>query len=314
MSTSSTTVLYEPPWRPFQIAFSSTFAAQSRCAIASFAPSSSNFVHIVRLVGPSVIKEATVPVIFPQTHIQFSPLGSASNGTLMISTADCLRLWQVTTDSVSLATSIPNDGPCEILTCADWSPLDNMVIAGTTEGAVSMFDVTTLCPLSRIVAHDHQVHDVKFITASPTFVTAGLEGSIRFFDLRDLMSSFVYFQTAMPLLRLAVSPISTTKVATFSKDSRTVSIIDTRSPGMACNKVHHTAKVTSIDWSSLVEDRLFSTDVAGNLMMSDLAEGVLDGESSLLYHAPGAIQNSAIALTGVALVTDTAVELVNGPH
>jgi WD repeat-containing protein 68 len=314
MSSTTTSLIYEPPWPPFQIGFSSSFATQSRCAIASFVRSSSNFIHIVRLVGPSVINEATVPVIFPQTHVQFSPLGTSSNRTLMISTADCLRVWHVDLDTVTLAASIPNDGKCEILTSADWSPLDNMVIAGTTEGAVSMLDMTTLTPLSRIVAHDHQVHDVKFITASPTFVTAGLEGSVRFFDIRDLMSSFVYFQTAMPLLRVSVSPLSVTKIATFSKDSKSVSVIDTRSPGMPVHKVRHQAKLTSINWSSLVEDRLFSTDAGGNLMMTDLTEGVFDGESSLLYHAPGPIQNAAIALTGVAIVTDTTVELVKGPH
>jgi WD repeat-containing protein 68 len=189
-----------------------------------------------------------------------------------------------------------------------------MVIAGTTEGAVTMFDVTSLTPLSRIVAHDHQIHDLKFIAASPTFVTAGLEGSVRFFDMRDLMSSFVYFQTAMPLLRLAVSALSVTKVATFSKDAKSISIIDTRSPGMPCNKVRHGAKVTSMAWSSLVEDRIFSTDDTGCLLMTDLSEGSLEGESSVMYRAPGAIQNSAIGLTGVAIVTDTAVELVKGPH
>jgi WD repeat-containing protein 68 len=232
----------------------------------------------------------------------------------MISTSDCLRLWQVDLDSVTLTAAIPNDGKCEILTCADWSPLENVVIAGTTEGAVSMIDITSLTPLSRIVAHDHQVHDIKFVSASPTFLTAGLEGSVRFFDMRDLMSSFVYFQTAMPLLRLSVSSLSVTKVATFSKDSKCISIIDTRSPGMPCHKVHHNAKVTSIEWSSLVEDRLFSTDAGGSLLMSDFTEGTSDGDSSVIYEASGPIQNSAIALTGVAIVTDTAIELVKGPH
>jgi hypothetical protein len=62
---------------------------------------------------------------------------------------------------------------------------------------------------------------------------------MHFFDLRNLMANSVYYQTAMPLQRVAVSPIDRTKLATFSKDSKTVAAIDSKSPGMLYHLVHH---------------------------------------------------------------------------
>jgi WD repeat-containing protein 68 len=202
----------------------------------------------------------------------------------------------------------------EIMTCGDWSPLDeNMVMCGTTEGAVSIFDVSLPTCISRIVAHDHQVNTVTFCPASPSFLTGGLEGSVRFFDLRDLMSSYVYFQTAFPVLKVAISKVDPIHFAVFAKDGQTVSILDTRQPGMPYNIIHHiNGAVTCMSWSNLVGKRVFSADISGDLMVSELVDNTQDADSKLVYKATSSIQNLALGSGILGLVTDSGIEFVSG--
>jgi hypothetical protein len=88
----------------------------TRAAIASFERSPSNFIHILRLIGPSVINEVTVPS-FSRRHTSSS--SRSARGVYLTPTAECLGVWKVDLDSVSLGGSIPTDGKFEIPTCAD---------------------------------------------------------------------------------------------------------------------------------------------------------------------------------------------------
>jgi len=56
-----------------------------------------------------------------------------------------------------------------------------------------------------LIAHDKEVYDIHFAKERNMFGSAGADGSIRQFDLRDLQHSSVLYETekARPILKLA---------------------------------------------------------------------------------------------------------------
>ena len=300
------------PWRPMNIAFSSNFSTHSRLAVSSFERSSNNVISVIRVVGPSLLADGTANVTFPQTHIQFSPMSSQSESDLLITTAECLRVWQVGSGTMTQTGMIPAGSPSEVYSAADWSSIEeNLAVVGSTEGTVAIADLSSLTKVSTIIAHDHSVHDLAFCGTTPTFVTAGFDGSLRFFDLRDLMSSYIFYQTSNPLMRASVSPLDSNKIATFAANSSTVVVVDGRQPGMPCALIKHPgARVTSVAWSHLITDRVFSTDVSGVVFSSNVTSGQLQTDSEQIYKAATPIQASSTGLGMVGIVTKSGVEIL----
>ena len=312
MSTQAAVSSLPLTWRPMNIAFSSNFSTHSRLAVSSFESSSSNVISVTRVVGPSLLADGTATVSFPQTHIQFSPMNSPGESDLLITTAEALRIWQVGNGVLTQTGLVPASLPSEIFSAADWSSIEeNLAVLGSTEGTVTIVDLSSLTKVSTIIAHDHSVHDLAFCGTTPTFITAGFDGSLRFFDLRDLMSSYIFYQTAKPLLRVSVSPLDSNKIATFATESGSVVIVDGRQPGMPCALIKHASqRVTSVAWSHLITDRVFSTNVDGGVLASNVTTGKLQTDSEEIYKASTAIQASSTGLGMVGIVTRSGVEIL----
>jgi WD repeat-containing protein 68 len=163
------------------------------------------------------------------------------------------------------------------------------------------------------MAHDHQVCAISFCSSSPAFLTGGLEGSVRFFDLRDLVTSYVYFQTTLPVLRISVSKVDPTKFAAFAKDGKTIFVVDVRQPGIPCHTIRHpNGIVTSMGWSALLKGRMFSCDFKGNVIVSDLLDGIELAKSKVIHQTVAPIQNMALGSGVLGLVTNTGIDFVNG--
>ena len=103
------------------------------------------------------------------------------------------------------------------------------------------------------------------------------------------------------------------KIAALSKDSHTVTIIDTRQPGIPSSLVHHPQKLTSIKWSRLIPDTLYSSDVSGILLSTSIDSPVLHPESSLLYTAESPIQSMTSGQGIIALSVDHQIDIVKAP-
>ncbi|OHT08459.1 WD repeat-containing protein LWD1-like protein [Tritrichomonas foetus] len=247
------------PFEPFRIAWSSPFSAETRLAVGSFEKSNVNFMKIIKFVGPSAINESEIRLPYPVCNIKFCPHGINDNSDRMITCGDNLKLWQISTDSVQLVSDVQTSPKKIPLTSFDWSIFqENLVLVGGTDGAATAVDVGTGQIAARIIAHDHPIHDISFCGTSPTFLTASFDGSLRFFDLRDLQSSFIYYQTAMPLMRIEVSPYDSNLIAMFSRDSQAVTVVDTRHPGVPVNTCEAgDSPITCIGWSKLQPNLLF---------------------------------------------------------
>jgi hypothetical protein len=121
-----------------------------------------------------------------------------------------------------------------------------------------------------VVAHEFAVHDVCAEGSDSVFLTAGFDGSIRQFDSRDLSTFSVIYQSAMPLLRLSVSPQDNDRIALFGRDATGVSIVDRRHPGtLLAVAPQGSQTVTGIDWCKRTGNVLFCVNDGGELRRSE---------------------------------------------
>lgn len=304
-------------WHPFGLAFSSPFSQESRIAVTSFETSGSNFLQLFRVVGPSVISDGRCETRFPQTCVRFSPGGGEGAQDLAVTCGDSLKVWRVEPGSASLAGDVVLSETPDPLTCVDWSLYDDsVVLTGSTDATATAVDLARGQVIARIIAHDHPVHDVCFCGASSTFVTAGFDGSLRFFDLRDLQTSLIWYQTAMPLMRACVSPLDASRAAVFAKGSRSVVVIDARRPGVAAATIEgHDAPVTCIGWSKLGSGGLYSSDESGGIFLGDLSSGALDVMTRKWWAASaGPVESFAIGQGVIAAAIGNHVTLIEAPR
>ncbi|KAH0793960.1 protein TRANSPARENT TESTA GLABRA 1-like [Histomonas meleagridis] len=275
-------------FNPFSLSFNSPFSKELRLAVASF-QQEQNRIKIFRIVGPSIIEESEAPVKFPQTSCLFSSIGSNDSFDSLITCGDTLKLWKISLDGINLMGEIDVSTTKDPITCQDWSLYDqSLVIVGSCNGSVTAVDLMSGQVVTRIIAHDHPIHDIQF--CGPTsFITVDFDGSMRLFDLRDLQSSFIYYQSAMPLMRVSVSPIDNFKVATFSKDSNYVVVIDTRRSGVPCGFCNeHIGNLTCLKWSNMIDNVLFTSDNKGYIYQSSMAENIVKLKANMInqYELP----------------------------
>ena len=87
---------------------------------------------------------------------------------------------------------------------------------------------------THIIAHDQPVYDLAFSHGVNIFATAGGDGSIRQFDLRNLENSAVLYekQDMSACLRLAWNKNDPHYLATIMLESNNIVILDTRHPSV----------------------------------------------------------------------------------
>lgn len=303
-------------WRPFGLAFSSPFSQESRVAVTSFETGKKNFVKFFRIVGPSILAEGECETRFPQTCVLFSPSGGEDASDVAVTCGDSLKVWRASSNGASAVADVSVNETSDPITCADWSLYeDSIVLTGSTDATATAIDLTRGQIAAKIIAHDHPLHDICFCGASSTFVTAGFDGSLRFFDLRDLQTSYIWYQTAMPLMRVAVSPLDTSRVVVFAKGSRSVVVIDARHPGVPEATIEgHGGAVTCLGWSKLRSDSVYSADDRGGLFLAGLSGTGLEVSTRMCWESGGdAIESFAIGQGVIAVAAGTRVDLLENP-
>jgi WD repeat-containing protein 68 len=302
-------------WPAFALSMSSPFSQETRLAVASFNRSRSNVLRVYRLVGPSLIAEGKALLEFPQTSCQFAPHPNLGGPTddILVSVGDSLRLWDVSSSGLQLLSDILVNATADPLTCSDWSPYErSIVVAGSTDGTAAAIDLTENDVVTRVIAHDHPVHDISFADAA-TFVTAGFDGSVRFFDLRDLQSSFIFYQSSFPLMRARVSPSDGTKIAAFSNESKTIVMIDSRRPGVPCALgSSRPGELTGIGWEKLGIQQVYASDSTGMVQIATLQPDIPRLEEQGWYKAADPVESLAVGQGVIAIAHGSKVDIVEG--
>jgi WD repeat-containing protein 68 len=118
------------------------------------------------------------------------------------------------------------------LTSFDWNLHDpSMIGTSSVDTTCTIWDIERECVKTQLIAHDKSVYDISFSNDVNTFASAGLDGSIRHFDLRELEHSTIIFESQdMPLLRVAWNRHDPNYLATIMNESNKVIILDVRMP------------------------------------------------------------------------------------
>lgn len=105
---------------------------------------------------------------------------------------------------------------------------------------------------TQLIAHDKEVYDIAFATNVFTFATAGADGSIRLFDVRNLEHSTILYdnQNQIPFVRLTWNRMDPNFIATVMMDNNKVTILDIRYPSSIYQELcGHSNYVNSLSWA-----------------------------------------------------------------
>ena len=142
---------------------------------------------------------------------------------------------------------------CAPLTSFDWNEVDkNMIGTSSIDTTCTIWDIEQSCVKTQLIAHDKEVYDIGFSANVNNFASAGADGSIRHFDLRDLEHSTILYESkdGKPLLRLAWNKQDPSYLATITMDSSVVTILDIRVPMVPVSTLSgHNQCVNSIAWA-----------------------------------------------------------------
>lgn len=139
------------------------------------------------------------------------------------------------------------------LTSFDWN-IDDPNIIGTCsiDTTCTIWDVERGIVKTQLIAHEKEVFDFGFAAGVNTFASAGADGSIRHFDIRNLEHSTIIFESPdqTPLVRLAWNREDPNLLATIMMNSNKVIILDLRYPMASLHELcGHSNCVNAIAWA-----------------------------------------------------------------
>lgn len=253
---------YDAGFRIYAMNWSVRHDRPFRIALSSFSEAQDNKVRVVQLNDDKgcfeVLSEVDHP--YPATNLKWIPDKLGSRPDMFATTADYLRIWRVSDDGKSSLRSTLHSNKtsefCAPLTSFDWNE-NNPDLIGTSsiDTTCTIWNVSREQPVTQLIAHDKEVFDIAFATASGNadiFASVGADGSVRMFDLRNLEHSTIIYETQdeKPLLRLAWNKQDPNYLATFQMDDMKVIILDIRLPSVpAAELTGHTACLNSLAWA-----------------------------------------------------------------
>lgn len=206
-------------------------------------------------------KASEVNVPYPCTNIAWGPssLRTPINAMQLITTGDCLRLWNYNAETAQLQQrcALVNKVKSTYMppvTNFDWNKTDpSIVITSSIDTTCTVWDVNTSVAKTQLIAHDSEVYDAAFVANSVNiFASVGADGSVRVFDLRSLDHSTIIYepQKPVPLVRVAANPLEENCLAALASKSNEAFALDIRVPGVPIAVLSgHQAPVNSIAWA-----------------------------------------------------------------
>ncbi|GMH39030.1 hypothetical protein BSKO_06928 [Bryopsis sp. KO-2023] len=231
-----------------------------RLALGSFRENTSNFLEVIQLdeeTGrfrcPQGFKADHG---YPATKVMFVPDKEGTMPDLLATSGECLRLWRIKEGGLKLEeelTNSKNPELCEPLTSFDWNDADPKLLGTcSTDRTCTIWHVEGHV-VERFVAHNKEVYDIAWGGQEGTFATVSADGSVRVFDLRNIDSSTIIYESPTadtPLVRLSWNKQDPRFLATVLKDSSKVVVLDIRSPTFPVAELdRHQAPVNSLTWA-----------------------------------------------------------------
>lgn len=136
-----------------------------------------------------------------------------------------------------------------------------MIGTSSIDSTCAIWDIEREEVIAKMIAHDKEAYDIAFSQSVNVFATAGADGSVRQFDLRNLESSTVLYerQDFNPCLRLSWSKLDPNYLATIVMDSSSVIILDIRQlSGPVAQLLGHNSCVNALSWSPEIGNHLLT--------------------------------------------------------
>lgn len=252
-------------------AFAICFAEDGdRLAVGGYSDHGPTSVEILN--GDNAVYKS-IQATFPITGVDWShQLIGTTSEKLRIYDEELREIWSVSASSSS--------GPPP-LTSLDWNKSSpQWILTSSVDTTCTLWDLSSQKPSAhtRLIAHDAEVLDVKFLTGSATlFGSCSTDGSLRLFDLRNLNQSTIAYEPGptekLPLLRMGVSQSNPNYISLVQGFSSDVVIVDLRNVGSPLAVVTTTDAVVSAQWHPF-SDVLMTATSNGVVSLFDINTSV----------------------------------------
>jgi len=231
----------------------------------------SNKLHVVELdeEAGELVRRASIHHGFPSSAIQYIPNVDPSLPELIASATNHLKIYRYNPNSQTISEE------CELfsdksgaysspLTSLDWNEIDpSLVGVSSIDTTCTVWNIEVGQPVGRVhgsvktqlIAHEKPVHDIAFTrldNGKDKFATAGADGSVRLFDLRDLQHSTILYEDIerISLNHVAWNKADPTKLATVAHEACEIVILDVRVPCRPIQKFgNHRGSVNGFAWA-----------------------------------------------------------------
>ncbi|KAJ3680283.1 hypothetical protein LUZ60_016561 [Juncus effusus] len=288
---SSNAYTFESPHPVYAMAFSASPSAPLRLALGSFLEEYNNRVDVISFDEDSMTFKPEPSLSFehpyPATKLMFHPRPIVAAGSsLLASSGDFLRLWQVQEGKTELRSVLNNSKSsefCAPLTSFDWNESEPRRIGTSSiDTTCTIWDIERGAVETQLIAHDKEVYDIAWGEAG-VFASVSADGSVRIFDLRDKEHSTIVYESPRPdtpLVRLAWNKSDPHYIASILMDSNKIIVLDIRSPAVPMAELQrHRGCVNAVTWAPHAPRHLCS--------------GGDDGQA-LIWEIPAATQPGAV--------------------
>eukprot|EP00871_Galdieria_phlegrea_P002959 jgi/Galph1/3664/GphlegSOOS_G2356.1 len=241
--------VYQAPWLVYGLAWCNRATHPYLLALSSFVESTNNKIVLVELDEKldSFRDVAQVDHVYPASKVSFIPDSAGVRNHLLASSGDSLRIWELVGDDLRLKTSLNTNAEseyCAPLTSFDWCEVEpSLLCTSSVDTTCTIWDVETQQAKTQLIAHDKEVYDVAFQTGTDKiFASAGADGSVRCFDLRNLETSTILYEIpddSTPILRIHWNKKDPNYMAAVVMDSSKFLLLDIRVPSLPVAELEH---------------------------------------------------------------------------
>ena len=270
----------------------------TRLAISSLEKSLDNKIEILELVDNDLQKVCEQSFEYPCTKLLWSP--NSSKSSILAESSDCVQLYKYSEENHKL---IPQgkllnkkSKYCGALTSFDWNTVNDALLGtASVDTTCTIWDLNKLSIKTQLIAHDKEVFDIQFGNDENTFISGGADGSVRFFDLRQLNHSTIIYETrgSSPINKLAWNLQTSNLIAALSLDKNIIYIFDSRlNSNVSMDELNlHKEAVTGIVWAPDNPYQLCSVSEDNSVIISSVHSEQISSNTNVSYNAPCPINN-----------------------
>ena len=272
-----------------------------RLAISSLEKRLDNKIEILELLDKlndnDLKKVFELKIGYPCTKLLWSP--NKTKNSLLAFASDCIQIYDYSEEKQNLLyrTKLNNikskyNGP---LTSFDWNTANDALLGtASVDTTCTIWDLNKLSIKTQLIAHDKEVFDIQFGKEENVFISGGADGSVRFFDLRNLDHSTIIYETKgnSAINKLAWNLQTSNLIAALSLDKNVIYIFDSRmNANVSLDELNlHKEPVTGFVWAPDNPSQLCSVSEDCNVIISN-ANTEPSQNNNVSYTAPFPINN-----------------------